>query len=103
MIDGTLVIASAMMARNAISAKQLRGAVMDLSHVITEFTFGPYFPDITRLLDNSFEMAYHRKCHAFHCLLALKLNVQYSIRRISLCRAYDYHQGTPGIFFRFNL
>lgn len=30
--------------------------VMNLSHVITEFSFGPYFPEITQPLDNSFEL-----------------------------------------------
>lgn len=36
-------------------------AVMNLSHVITEFSFGPYFPEITQPLDNSFELAPDRK------------------------------------------
>lgn len=35
--------------------------VMNLSHVITEFSFGPYFPEITQPLDNSFELAHDRK------------------------------------------
>lgn len=34
---------------------------MNLSHVITEFSFGPYFPDITQPLDNSFELTHDRK------------------------------------------
>jgi len=33
---------------------------MNLSHVITEFSFGPYFPDITQPLDDSFEMTQER-------------------------------------------
>ena len=33
---------------------------MNLSHVITEFSFGPYFPDITQPLDNSFEITHDR-------------------------------------------
>src|SRR5258708_551152 len=32
--------------------------VMNLSHVITEFSFGKYFPEITQPLDNSFEVAH---------------------------------------------
>jgi hypothetical protein len=36
--------------------------VMNLSHVITEFSFGPYFPDITQPLDYSFEVTHDRKC-----------------------------------------
>jgi hypothetical protein len=35
--------------------------VMNLSHVITEFSFGPYFPDITQPLDYSFEVAQDRR------------------------------------------
>lgn len=35
--------------------------VMNLSHVITEFSFGPYFPDITQPLDNSFELTDQRE------------------------------------------
>ena len=36
-------------------------AAMNLSHVINEFSFGPYFPDITQPLDNSFEITPDRK------------------------------------------
>ena len=32
--------------------------VMNLSHVITEFSFGKYFPEITQPLDNSFEVTH---------------------------------------------
>lgn len=35
---------------------------MNLSHVITEFSFGPYFPDISQPLDYSFELAKERAC-----------------------------------------
>ena len=28
---------------------------MNLSHIITEFSFGPHFPDIVQPLDNSYE------------------------------------------------
>lgn len=34
--------------------------VMNLSHVITEFSFGKYFPEITQPLDNSFEITHDR-------------------------------------------
>lgn len=34
--------------------------VMNLSHVITEFSFGPYFPEITQPLDNSLELTQKR-------------------------------------------
>lgn len=38
----------------------LKIVVMNMSHVITEFSFGPYFPDITQPLDYSFEVAQGR-------------------------------------------
>jgi hypothetical protein len=31
---------------------------INLSHVITEFSFGPYFPDITQPLDYSYEVTH---------------------------------------------
>ena len=34
--------------------------VMNLSHVITEFSFGKHFPEITQPLDNSFEITHDR-------------------------------------------
>lgn len=34
---------------------------MNLSHIINEFSFGPYFPDITQPLDYTFELARDRK------------------------------------------
>lgn len=36
---------------------------MNMSHVITEFSFGPYFPDITQPLDYSFEVTEERGQH----------------------------------------
>ena len=35
--------------------------VMNLSHVITEFSFGKHFPEITQPLDNSFEVTHDGK------------------------------------------
>lgn len=35
---------------------------INMSHVITEFSFGPYFPEITQPLDNSFEITPSRTC-----------------------------------------
>jgi len=32
--------------------------VMNLSHIITEFSFGKHFPEITQPLDNSFEITH---------------------------------------------
>ena len=36
-------------------------AVMNLSHVISEFSFGPHFPDIVQPLDYTFEVTHDRK------------------------------------------
>jgi hypothetical protein len=38
---------------------------MNLSHVITEFSFGPYFPEIAQPLDYSFEIAKERTFFPF--------------------------------------
>ena len=35
--------------------------VMNLSHIITEFSFGPHFPDIVQPLDYSFEVTQQRR------------------------------------------
>lgn len=35
--------------------------VMNLSHVITEFSFGEWFPEIVQPLDNSFELTTERQ------------------------------------------
>ena len=53
----------------AVSSISARGArmklsdsvVMNLSHIITEFSFGPFFPDISQPLDNSFELTHERE------------------------------------------
>jgi endoplasmic reticulum-Golgi intermediate compartment protein 2 len=39
--------------------------VMNLSHVITEFSFGKHFPEITQPLDNSVEIARDSASFAF--------------------------------------
>lgn len=33
---------------------------INMSHVITEFSFGPHFPGIVQPLDNSFEITHDR-------------------------------------------
>ena len=104
---------------------------MNLSHVITEFSFGPYFPDIAQPLDNSFELTHDRKrilrllvfsdsgltfapaFVAYQYFLhvvpttyiaprSAPLNThQYSVTHYT--RVLDHHRGTPGIFFKFDL
>ncbi|KAJ7734884.1 DUF1692-domain-containing protein [Mycena metata] len=86
--------------------------LMNLSHVITEFSFGPYFPDITQPLDNSFELtnepfvAYQYFLHVVPTTYIaprsspLHTN-QYSVTHYT--RVLSQHSGTPGIFFKFDL
>ncbi|KAJ7623932.1 DUF1692-domain-containing protein [Mycena polygramma] len=86
--------------------------LMNLSHVITEFSFGPYFPDITQPLDNSLEIT-HDPFVAYQYFLhvvpttyiaprssPLRTN-QYSVTHYT--RVLDHHSGTPGIFFKFDI
>ncbi|KAH7911534.1 endoplasmic reticulum vesicle transporter-domain-containing protein [Hygrophoropsis aurantiaca] len=85
---------------------------MNMSHVITEFSFGPYFPDISQPLDYSFElaskpwMAYQYFLHVVPTVYVaprsepLRTN-QYSVNHYM--RTLNDHEGTPGIFFKFDL
>ncbi|KAF9244246.1 endoplasmic reticulum vesicle transporter-domain-containing protein [Melanogaster broomeanus] len=85
---------------------------MNLSHVITEFSFGPYFPDITQPLDYSFEiardpsMAYQYHLHVVPTTYIaprsepLQTN-QYSVTHYT--RKLNDNIGVPGIFFKFDL
>lgn len=85
---------------------------MNLSHVITEFSFGPYFPDISQPLDYSFEiakepfMAYQYFLHVVPTTYIaprsplLETN-QYSVTHYT--RKLEHNEGIPGIFFKFDL
>lgn len=86
--------------------------LMNLSHVITEFSFGPYFPDITQPLDNSFELtdkpfvAYQYFLHVvpttYIAPRSKPLNThQYSVTHYT--RVLEHNRGVPGIFFKFDL
>ncbi|KIK02931.1 hypothetical protein K443DRAFT_677094 [Laccaria amethystina LaAM-08-1] len=85
---------------------------MNLSHVITEFSFGPHFPDITQPLDNSFEstderfVAYQYFLHVVPTTYIAPRSAplqthQYSVTHYT--RIMQHNQGTPGIFFKFDL
>ncbi|KAI9067729.1 DUF1692-domain-containing protein [Trametes sanguinea] len=94
------------------SAQHVDHKAMNLSHVITEFSFGPYFPDITQPLDNSFELT-HEPFVAYQYFLHVVPTTyiaprskplhthQYSVTHYT--RTLDHHRGTPGIFFKFDL
>ncbi|KAG7097906.1 hypothetical protein E1B28_005217 [Marasmius oreades] len=85
---------------------------MNLSHVINELSFGPYFPDITQPLDYSYEVtndpfvAYQYFLHVVPTTYIaprrapLKTN-QYSVTHYT--RVLEHGKGTPGIFFKFDL
>lgn len=86
--------------------------LMNLSHVITEFSFGPYFPDITQPLDNSLEIAndpfvaYQYFLHVVPTTYIAPRSsplrtAQYSVTHYT--RVLGHHTGTPGIFFKFDL
>lgn len=53
---------------------------MNLSHVITEFSFGPYFPDIVQPLDYSFELAKERALSILPCSCMWLILFAYSQR-----------------------
>jgi hypothetical protein len=103
---------------------------VNLSHVITEFSFGPHFPDITQPLDNSFEVTHDRTFLAISIICSFVLMLlsafiayqyflhivpstyvaprsrpvvtnQYSVTHYT--RVFEHNQGTPGIFFKFDL
>lgn len=106
---------------------------MNLSHVITEFSFGPYFPDITQPLDNSFELTQDRKdvspdlrtpvLTAFLLFRAAFVAYQYFLNVVPTTyiaprskplytyqysvthytRVLEHNKGIPGIFFKFDL
>ncbi|KZT06078.1 DUF1692-domain-containing protein [Laetiporus sulphureus 93-53] len=86
--------------------------LMNLSHVITEFSFGPYFPDITQPLDDSFELthdpfvAYQYYLHVVPTTYIAPRSAplhthQYSVTHYT--RKLASHHGTPGIFFKFDM
>ncbi|KAJ2926847.1 hypothetical protein H1R20_g10243, partial [Candolleomyces eurysporus] len=85
---------------------------MNLSHVISEFSFGPYFPDIVQPLDNSFEVT-HENFIAYQYFMHVVPTTyiaprseplhthQYSVTHYT--RVLEHHRGTPGIFFKFEI
>jgi hypothetical protein len=60
-------------------SNMLHTSVMNLSHVITEFSFGKHFPEITQPLDNSFEVT-HDRMSFIHSLGAGCDNLQILLR-----------------------
>ncbi|KAL4250946.1 Endoplasmic reticulum-Golgi intermediate compartment protein [Abortiporus biennis] len=94
------------------SAQHVDHRLMNLSHVINEFSFGPFFPDIAQPLDNSFELT-HEPFVAYQYFLhvvpttyiaprssPLKTH-QYSVTHYT--RKMEHNRGVPGIFFKFDM
>ncbi|EJD06811.1 DUF1692-domain-containing protein [Fomitiporia mediterranea MF3/22] len=85
---------------------------MNLSHVITDFSFGPYFPDMAQPLKNTFELT-HEPFIAYQYFLSVVPTTyiasngkqvhtsQYSVTHYT--RVLQHEQGTPGIFFKYDL
>lgn len=106
--------------------------VMNLSHIITEFSFGPFFPDITQPLDMTYEVTHDRESSQLVIVSRLcspcRMNVafvayQYFLHVVPTTyiaprtaplhtnqysvthytRVLQHNVGTPGIFFKFDL
>ncbi|KAK9893650.1 DUF1692-domain-containing protein [Cystobasidium minutum MCA 4210] len=87
-------------------------SLMNLSHVIHEFSFGPFFPRIVQPLDNSVELA-SGPFHIFQYFISVvstryidasrhQLDTnQYSVTDMS--RETQHGKGVPGIFFKYDI
>jgi len=86
--------------------------LMNLSHVITEFSFGQFFPKIVQPLDNSVELT-DKPFHIFQYFISVvpttyidrrgrRLHTnQYSVTDMS--RVIEHNQGIPGLFFKYDM
>jgi hypothetical protein len=108
----------------------LRPSEMNLSHVINELSFGPFFPEIAQPLDNSVELTQDRTSRARTCRFshltyycAAFVAYQYFLRVVPTTfvaprstpldtnqysvthytRVLTHDSGTPGIFFKFDI
>ncbi|GAA5986532.1 hypothetical protein JCM11641_005230 [Rhodosporidiobolus odoratus] len=87
-------------------------ALMNLSHIIHEFSFGPYFPRIVQPLDNSVETT-TAPFHIFQYFLSVVSTTYVDARRrvlptnsysvTEMSRSTEHGKGVPGIFFKFDL
>ncbi|KAF8992354.1 endoplasmic reticulum vesicle transporter-domain-containing protein [Cyathus striatus] len=87
-------------------------SMMNLSHIISEFSFGPFFPEMVQPLDNSFEVttepfvAYQYFLHVVPTTYIAPRSTplhthQYSVTHYT--RVMEHNRGTPGIFFKFDI
>ncbi|POW19108.1 hypothetical protein PSHT_05023 [Puccinia striiformis] len=84
--------------------------LMNLTHVITEFSFGQFFPKIVQPLDNSLELT-DKPFHIFQYFISVvpttyvdrlgrRLHTnQYSVTDMS--RPVEHGAGIPGLFFKY--
>lgn len=85
---------------------------MNLSHVITEFSFGPYIPNIVQPLDYSFEIT-HKPFSIFQYFITVVPTTYYASPSRSVrtnqysvthyVKHIEHGQGAPGIFYRFDI
>lgn len=94
------------------SNQHVEHKLMNLSHVISEFSFGPFFPEITQPLDNSFELtydpfvAYQYYIHVVPTTYIAARSAALQTHQYSATnymRKMNSHHGTPGIFFKFDM
>jgi len=85
---------------------------MNMSHVISEFSFGPHFPDIVQPLDNSYESTTENFISYQYFITVVPTTYiaprsapletnQYSVSHY--VREVDHDRQTPGIFFKFEI
>ncbi|OCF74464.1 endoplasmic reticulum-Golgi intermediate compartment protein 2 [Kwoniella mangroviensis CBS 8886] len=86
--------------------------LMNLSHIVHEFSFGPFFPAISQPLDKSYEIAkepftifqyFLRVVPTTYIDAARRRLVtsQYAVTDYS--RSFEHGKGVPGIFFKYDL
>ncbi|KAF8987014.1 endoplasmic reticulum vesicle transporter-domain-containing protein [Cyathus striatus] len=74
---------------------------MNLSHIITKFSFGPFPPEMAQPLYNSFEVMTELRT-TYIAPRSTPLNIhQYSVTHDT--RTLEHNRGTPGIFFKFDI
>ncbi|OCF32949.1 endoplasmic reticulum-Golgi intermediate compartment protein 2 [Kwoniella heveanensis CBS 569] len=86
--------------------------LMNLSHIVHEFSFGPFFPAISQPLDKSFEIAKNPFTIFQYFLRVVPttyidasrrklVTSQYAVTDYS--RSFEHGKGVPGIFFKYDL
>ncbi|KAK4055067.1 hypothetical protein OIO90_003408 [Microbotryomycetes sp. JL221] len=86
--------------------------LMNLSHVIHEFSFGPYFPRIAQPLDNSAETT-DAPFHIFQYFVSVVSTTYIDARRrvlhtsqysvTDMSRVTEHGKGVPGVFIKYDI